>query len=131
MEYAGGGSDSSATSSSLLFSRDAPELPNHPAAGSPPLAGVVPRAEGGSATGADGAARGRGHGQQDRALHTAGHGCGAHDAPQPPSWASHPSCPASIGLHTVGGSNIAGQKPYKFIGFLVMMLKNHMKTYGF
>ena len=30
--------------------------------------------------------------------------------------------------HTVGGNNIAGQKPYEFIGILIIMLKNHMNS---
>ena len=32
---------------------------------------------------------------------------------------------------TVGGNNIAGQKPYEFIGILIIMLKNYMNSYSF
>ena len=39
--------------------------------------------------------------------------------------------PRTLFVDTVGGNNIAGQKPCKSIGRLVIMLKNHMNSYGF
>ena len=34
-------------------------------------------------------------------------------------------------VYTVDGNNIAGQKPYEFIGILIIMLKNHRNSYSF
>ena len=33
--------------------------------------------------------------------------------------------------NTVEGLIIASRKAYEFIGFLIIMFKNHIKTYGF
>ena len=33
--------------------------------------------------------------------------------------------------HTVEGLRIASRKAYEFIGFLIIMLKNNIETYGF
>ena len=33
-------------------------------------------------------------------------------------------------IHTIGGKYIEASKPYEFIGFSIIMFKNHTKTYG-
>ena len=37
----------------------------------------------------------------------------------------------SLGLHSVGRTIVATSKTYEFIGFFIIIVKNHMKPHGF